>query len=190
MAALMLLICHTQLLFLLVLSEFENCECQSGLFWSKGWRVFVFVMTGSSFTVHVKSEFGISNQINLSWLSGIWPCKHSYCVFTAVLDCSLMALLFQHHGQLFFSSIYCFSTADSSPGSSPALPAPGSLQQQPKMLWDCRRSQPSSLISSRRGGRQCITMGAQNKMKQYPSILQSVHFGNCSGPAERCEGSL
>lgn len=98
----MLLICHTQLLFLLVLSEFENCECQSGLFWSKGWRVYVYVMTGSLFAIHVNSEFGISNQINLSWLSRIWPCKHSYCVFTAVLDCSLMALLFQHHGQLFF----------------------------------------------------------------------------------------
>lgn len=99
----MLLICHTQLLFLLVLSEFANCAYQSGLFWSKGWRVYVYVMTGSLFTVHVNSTFGISNQINLSWLIRIWPCKHSYCVFTAVLDCSLMALLFQHHGQLFFS---------------------------------------------------------------------------------------
>lgn len=58
----------------------------------------MYVMTGSLFTV---GKFGISNQINLSWLSRIWPCKHSYCVFTAVLDCSLMVLLFQHHRQLF-----------------------------------------------------------------------------------------
>lgn len=133
MAALMLLICHTQLLSLLVLSEFENCACQSGLLWSKGWRVYTFAMTGSLFTIHVKGKFGISNQINLSWLSRIWPCKHSHCVFTAVLDCSLMPLLFQHHGQIFFLLSLLFSAPRTAPRARlllRRLPVPSNNSQR------------------------------------------------------------
>lgn len=169
----MLLICHTQLLFLLLLSNLK--------------------------VVHAKvvySDLRVGACICMSWVDHYLPSVNLESLLFGIATvfslqcCSLMMLLFQHHGQLFSPQ----STV-SEPRTAPRarlllrwLPVPSNNSQ--RCYENAGEANQSSLISNWCGGRRCITMGAQNKMKQYPGILQSVHFGNCSGPAERFEGSL
>lgn len=75
------------------------------------------------------------------------------------------AAQFQHHGQHLSAERLC------------AFCSAGSLSSPPtaKDVGDCRQSKPSSFILCWWRERMYY-YGVQNKMKQYPSILQQVHF--------------